>query len=215
MDGFVFDRAAPGKVYAHDASAWWRSDDAGRRFTKVEVKGPGMKEMMKGSLAGPQFQSLAQDGGDAKTFYAGSWSNRDPGTAVFRTTDAGKKWQPAGTGITSSGVKLLRSGGPGTVLAACGEDGLFRTTDGGKSWSRVAQGLKEDDVEAVVVSADGKVFAGTFDGVFRSTDGGTSWQAMNEGLTNTDVRALAIAGGSPARLYAGLAGGGVASTELP
>jgi photosystem II stability/assembly factor-like uncharacterized protein len=151
-------------------------------------------------------------------------------------------------------VKLLRSGGPGTVFAACGDDGLFRTTDGGKSWSRVrpgavqdlavdpgqsarvfaatpvglfrstdggatwsrvAQGLKEDDVEAVVVSGDGKVFAGTFDGVFRSVDGGTSWQAMNEGLTNTDVRALAIAGGSPARLYAGLAGGSVASTDLP
>ena len=38
---------------------------------------------------------------------------------------------------------------------------------------------------------------------------------MNEGLLNTDVRALAVAGGSPARLYAGLAGGSVFSTELP
>ena len=32
---------------------------------------------------------------------------------------------------------------------------------------------------------------------------------------STDVRALAIAGGSPARLYAGLAGGSVCSTDLP
>lgn len=35
---------------------------------------------------------------------------------------------------------------------------------------------------------------------------------MNDGLLNTDVRALAIGG---ARLYAGIAGGSVHSTDLP
>jgi hypothetical protein len=51
--------------------------------------------------------------------------------------------------------------------------------------------------------------------VFRSTDGGATWSPLNDGLLNTDVRALAIAGGTPSRLYAGLAGGSVFSTELP
>lgn len=77
------------------------------------------------------------------------------------------------------------------------------------------QGLEGDDVEAVVVSSDGAAFAGTFHGVFRSTDGGTTWKAMNEGLPNTDVRSLALAGGGPARLWAGLAGGSAWSTEVP
>jgi photosystem II stability/assembly factor-like uncharacterized protein len=254
IDGIVFDRESPKKVYANDASTWFRSEDGGRSFSKAEVKGPSMSDMMKGRLASPQFKSLVQDPADSKTFYAGSWSNSDPGTAVFKTIDGGKKWLPAGTGITSSSVALLRSATPGTVLAACGKDGLFRTTDGGKSWSlvrpgevqdlavdpsqsgrvyaatkeglfrstdagatwsRTAQGLEGDEVEAVAVARDGQAFAGTFHGVFRSTDGGATWKALNDGLVNTDVRALAIAGGSPARLYAGLAGGSVVSIELP
>jgi photosystem II stability/assembly factor-like uncharacterized protein len=254
IDGVVFDRESPKKVYAHDASSWFRSEDGGRSFSKAEMKGPSMSDMMKGRLAEPQFKSLVQDPADPKTFYAGSWSNSDPGTAVFKSTDGGRKWQPAGTGITGSNVKHLRSATPGTVLAACGRDGLFRTTDGGKSWnlvrpgevldlaveagpsgrafaatkeglfrstdggatwSRTAQGLEGDEVEAVAVTRDGQVFAGTFHGVFRSADGGATWKAMNDGLVNTDVRALAIAGGSPARLYAGLAGGSVVSIDLP
>jgi photosystem II stability/assembly factor-like uncharacterized protein len=213
-----------------------------------------MKDMMKGRLEDAEFKSLVQDPADSKVFYAGAWSNDEPGTAVFKTTDGGKKWQPSGTGITSKSVELLRSVAPGTVFAACGKEGLFRTSDGGKSWSlvrpgelkdlavdpskpervfvatkeglfrstdngatwsRATQGLKGDDVEAVTVSRDGTAFAGTFDGVFQSKDGGATWTALNEGLLNTDVRALAVAGGSPARLYAGLAGGSVWSTELP
>lgn len=252
--GIVFDRESPKKLYAHLSSRWWRSDDAGRTWSKVEGKGPSMSDMLKGKLAEAQFNSLVQDPADSKTFYAGSWSNQDPGTAVFRTADGGRKWQPAGTGISSSSVTHLRSATPGTVFAAGGKEGLFRTTDAGKSWSlvrpgelkdlavdpsrpqtiyvatkeglfrttdngatwsRTTQGLEGDDVEAVVVSRDGQAFAGTFHGVFRSTDGGTTWKTMNEGLLNTDVRALAVAGGSPARLYAGLAGGSVFSTELP
>ncbi len=254
IDGIAFDRESPKKVYAHDSSKWWRSEDTGRTWTKVESKGPSMKDMMKGRMEEAEFKSLVQDPADSKVFYAGAWSNDEPGTAVFKTTDGGKKWQPAGTGITSKSVELLRSVTPGTVFAACGKEGLFRTTDGGKSWSlvrpgdlkdlavdpskpervfvatkeglfrssdggatwsRATQGLKGDDVEAVTVSRDGQAFAGTFHGVFRSTDGGATWTALNEGLMNTDVRALAVAGGSPARLYAGLAGGSVVSTELP
>ena len=254
VDGFLFDRSSPKRIWAHRSSSWWRSEDAGRSWSRVEVKGPGMKEMLKGKLAEPQFRSLAQDPGDPKVLYAGSWSSREPGTAVFRTTDGGKKWQPAGTGIAASKVDLLRAVSPGTLFAACGDDGLFRTTDGGKSWSRVrpgevkdvaidpkepsrlfaatkkglfrsaddgatwsrvSQGLKEDEIEAVVVGPDGTAWAGAFDGVFRSADGGTTWQPASEGLANTDVRALAISGGSAPRLWAGLAGGSVVSTELP
>jgi photosystem II stability/assembly factor-like uncharacterized protein len=103
---------------------------------------------------------------------------------------------------------------PERVFAAT-EKGLFRSTDNGETWSAVTQGLKGNDVAAIVVSRDGHAFAGTFHGVFRSTNGGTTWAALLEGLVHTDVRALAIAGGSPARLYAGTAGGSVYSTELP
>jgi hypothetical protein len=49
----------------------------------------------------------------------------------------------------------------------------------------------------------------------KSTDGGATWKAFINGLVHSDVRAFSIAGGSPARLYAGTAGGSVYSTELP
>ncbi len=254
IDGILFDRQSPRRVYAHDGAKWWRSEDAGRSWQQVEVPEPSMRDMMRGKLSGPDFKSLAQDLGDPKIFYAGgSWSKDMGGVAVNKSTNGGKKWEAAGTGITGS-VTLLRPAAPGVVFAATGKEGVYRTADGAKSWSlvrpgeirdlaidparperlfvatkqglyrssdsgatwtKVSKGIKDDDVEAVVASSSGKVFCGTFHGVFVSTDGGDTWSALNDGLPNTDVRALAIAGGNPARLYAGVAGGSVYSIEVP
>ncbi len=191
IDGIVFDRESPKKVYAHDASSWFRSEDGGRSFTRAEMKGPSMKDMLKGNLTGPQFQSLVQDPGDAKILYAGSWSNGDPGTAVFKTTDGGKKWQPSGAGITSKNVDLLRSAAPGTVFAACGEDGLFRTTDGGRSWSLVRPGKVQD--LAVDPGRPERVWAATEGGLFRSADNGATWNRATQGLEGDDIAAVVVA----------------------
>ena len=245
IDGLLFDRQAAKRVYAHDGARWWRSEDGGRSWQKVDVPEPGLRDMMKGKIEGPNFKSLAQDAGDPKIFYAGGhWSKDMGGAAVNRSSNGGKKWEPAGAGITGD-VTLLRAAAPGVVFAAT-KDGIFRTADGGKSWSSVRAGeindlavdparvfvatkkglygsddngatwkkaaLKDDEVEAVAISPSGKVFCGTFHGVFVSADGGSTWNAMNDGLLNTDVRALAVGG---SRLYAGLAGGSVYSTELP
>jgi photosystem II stability/assembly factor-like uncharacterized protein len=131
---------------------------------------------------------------------------------LFRTNDGGKSWSLVRPGEIQD--LAVDPSHPERVFTAT-KEGLFRSTDNGATWGRTTQGLKGDDVAAVVVLREGQVFAGTFHGVFWSTDGGATWKALNEGLVNTDVRALAIAGGSPARLYAGLAGGSVSSTELP
>jgi photosystem II stability/assembly factor-like uncharacterized protein len=189
--GIVFDRDSPRKTYACDGSRWWRSDDAGRTWSKVEVKGPSMKDMLKGKLAEPQFRSLVQDPADSKTFYSGSWSGREPGTAVFKTVDGGKTWQPAGTGITSSSVTLLRSAAPGTVFGAGGKEGLFRTTDGGKSWSLVRPGEIQD--LAVDPGHPERVFAATGEGLFRSADSGATWSRTTQGLKGDDVAAVVVA----------------------
>jgi photosystem II stability/assembly factor-like uncharacterized protein len=254
IDGVLFDRQSPKRIYAHDRAQWWRSEDAGRSWQEEKVPEPSMRDMMKGKLSGPGFNGLAQDLGDPKIFYAGgSWSSSTGGAAVNKSTNGGKKWEATGAGITGD-VTLLRPAAPGIVYAVAGKEGVYRTGDGGKSWSRVRPGeindlavdptkperlfvatkeglhrstdsgatwtnvskaLKEQDVEAVVVSSSGKVFLGSFQGVFVSSDAGDKWTAMNDGLLNTDVRALAIAGGPAPRLYAGVAGGSVHSTELP
>jgi len=247
IDGVVFDRQSPKRLYAHYNSKWWRSEDAGRSWQQVEVPEPGMRDMIRGKIGSPAFNGLAQDAGDPKIFYAGgSWSKDLGGVPVNKSTNGGKKWDPAGAGITGT-VTMLRSPAPGVVIAVAGKDGVYRSSDGAKTftlvrpgeikdiavdaskmyvatkvglyrssdngatWSR-APGIKEDEVEAVVMAPNGKVFCGTFDGVFVSSDGGSTWTAFNEGLVNTDVRALAIGG---SRLYAGFAGGSLQSIELP
>ena len=254
IGGVVFDRQSPKRLYVHDAGRWWRSEDAGRSWQEIEVPQPGVRDLMRGKIGGPAFQALAQDAADPKIFYAGgSWSKDAGEVPVNKSTNGGKKWDPAGAGI-SGNVTVLRAAAQGVVYAAA--DGVYRTSDGAKSWSlvrpgevkdvavdpsnpqrlfvltkegvyrstdsganwkKVSDGIKtEEEIEAVVVApSGGKVFAGTFEGVFVSADGGDTWKAMNDGLTNTDVRALAISGGSTPRLYAGVAGGSVHSTELP
>lgn len=129
---------------------------------------------------------------------------------VFRTADGGKSWSSIRPGdVNDLAVDPTK---PERVYVAT-KEGLYRSSDSGATWSKAT--LKGDEFEAVVVSpTDGKVFAGTFGGVFVSADGGATWKPLNDGLTNVDVRALAI-GGSPARLYAGIAGGSVQSIELP
>jgi photosystem II stability/assembly factor-like uncharacterized protein len=259
LDGILFDRQSPETVWAFDGSSAWRSSDGGRSFRALEKKEPSMRELMKGNVGSAQFRSLAQDPGNPRILYAGSWSNDEPGQAVWKSVDAGKTWKPAGEGLPADDVTLLRSAAPGAVYAVVGK-ALFRTGDGGAKWIAAGSGLPPgeelrevaidptlptrlfvatgkglflsadggatfqkagsalagEDVEAVAAAPGGQLFAGSFRGVFASRDGGATWTAMNDGLVENDVRALAV-GGAPGslRLWAGTAGGGVASIALP
>jgi len=68
-------------------------------------------------------------------------------------------------------------------------------------------------VRALVLTANGHLFAGTAQGVFRSRDQGESWTPVNTGLTNTAILALAL---DPRQvLYAGTEGGGVFRSRSP
>ena len=63
-------------------------------------------------------------------------------------------------------------------------------------------------VQAMVITQDGELFAGTFGvGVFRSQNGGKSWEPMNVGLT--DHFLLCLATNSQGHVYAGTVRGGV------
>jgi photosystem II stability/assembly factor-like uncharacterized protein len=193
LDGVVFDRQSPKVVYAHDGAKWWRSQDAGKSWQEIEVPQPGMRDMMRGKMSGPDFRSLAQDAGDPKIFYAGgSWMKETGGAPVNKSTNGGKKWEPAGAGITGT-VTLLRAAAPGVVFAVAGKDGVYRTSDGGKSWSLVRPGEIQD--LAVDPTKPERIFVVTKEGLFRSADNGATWTKLSKGIKGDDVEAVAVSSG--------------------
>jgi photosystem II stability/assembly factor-like uncharacterized protein len=210
-DGVLFDRSSPQTLYVFDTSRWWRSTDGGRTFQEVKGKEPSMRDMMKGNLESAQFKSLAQDAADAKTFYAGSWSNSTPGNAIFKSTDAGKTWKSSGAGVPNEDVTRLRCG-LGAVFAISEKKALYRSTDGGKSWAAIA-GLPDAELRDVVVdtSAPGRVLVPTKAGLYRSADNGATWEKAGSALAEEDVEAVVAAPGGA--LFAGSFHGVFKSTD--
>lgn len=189
IDGLLFDRQSAKTVYAFDGARWWRSDDAGRAWREIEVPQPGMRDMLKGKISGPSFNSLAQDPGDAKIFYAGgSWSKDMGGAAVNKSINGGKKWEAAGAGIKGD-VKLLRAAGPGALFAVT-KEGIYRTADGAKSWTLVRPGESND----LAVDA-AQVFVATKEGLYHSADSGATWTKVSKGIKGDEVEAVAASGG--------------------
>ncbi|MDQ1347208.1 MAG: hypothetical protein QG573_577, partial [Acidobacteriota bacterium] len=204
LDGMLFDGRSPETVWAFDTSSAWRSNDGGRSFRGLEKKEPSMREMMKGSLASAQFRSLAQDPGNPNILYAGSWSNDDPGQAVWKSVDGGKTFKPAGQGLPGDDVTLLRAAAPGVVYAVVGK-ALFRTDDGSAKWVAVGSGLPGSDtvLRDLVVdpTESASLFVATEKGLFLSHDRGASFAKAGSALAEEDVEAVAVA--PDGKLFAG------------
>ena len=63
-------------------------------------------------------------------------------------------------------------------------------------------------IQAVAISSEDKIYAGTFGlGVFSSTDGGKTWNAANSDLSNKNV--LAVSTKNKGAIFVGTFGGGV------
>ncbi len=145
------------------------------------------------------------------TLYAGM----DGGSrGVFKSTDSGRTWAAASTGLTNPYVHALAINPttPATLYAGTSVGGVFRSADSGGTWTAASTGLTNQQVYALVINpaTPATLYAGTYGGgVFKSTDSGATWAASNTGLTNLYVSALAISPTTPATLYAGSPGGGV------
>ena len=145
---------------------------------------------------------------------------------VFKSTDAGVNFAPAGSANTIVSLLAIDPVHPGVLYAAT-FSGLYKSVDSGASWSPINQGLDQIAAHASVnvllvdpARADVLYLAASGYGVFRSTEGGANWAAFNDGLTFLDVRSLALSQRDPAAprgrrsgvrgpntLYAGTLGG--------
>jgi photosystem II stability/assembly factor-like uncharacterized protein len=139
---------------------------------------------------------------------------------VFRSTDGGVNFAPAGFANTLVVRLVIDPIHPGVLYAATsgsypgGFSELYKSVDSGASWSPINQGLDQivavhAPVNALLVDparADVLYLATSGYGVFRSTDGGANWAAFNDGLTFLDVRSLALSRRDPAAPCGGRSG---------
>jgi len=138
------------------------------------------------------------------------------GGGAFRSTNNGDSWTVINTGIPFIGsgnsyIYAFAFNAAGHIFAATG-DRVLRSTNNGDSWTRVSAGLTSNLINALAISPNGHIFAGsTGGGIFRSTDNGNNWSAVNTGLTNLNIGSLVI--NSNGHIFAGSANGVFRSTD--
>ncbi|WP_125781585.1 rhombosortase-dependent cadherin domain-containing protein [Pseudoalteromonas rubra] len=114
---------------------------------------------------------------------------------VWKTTDAGKSWQPMSDLATNLAVTTLTfaPNDPNTIYAGTGEgffnadalrgDGIFKSTDGGVSWEQLEATSGNElfhYTNKIVFSKNdpATLYAATRGGVQRSKDLGASWETV-------------------------------------
>jgi len=124
---------------------------------------------------------------------------------VWKTTNGGKRWKAAGTGLANIAVNsmAMHPRDRNTLYVGTGEGyfredirgtglplrggGIFRTSDGGSTWQFLESTGGEDFwfVNDLVFSPDGgRIYAATRTGLWRSGDAGDSWKRiLNPGVT--------------------------------
>jgi len=141
--------------------------------------------------------------GEANNRQSSSWGN-----GVYKSTDAGKTWQPMGLAETRHiGRIVVHPTDPNTVwVAALGrlwgpskERGVYKTTDGGKTWSNVLYINEDTGVSDIAVDprSPGTAIAAAYQrrrtvfgysgsgpggGLYKTTDGGATWKKLEKGL---------------------------------
>jgi photosystem II stability/assembly factor-like uncharacterized protein len=110
---------------------------------------------------------------------------------VFRSTDGGARWAPAG--LAGRRVNDLVWLGP--FLYAATDAGLFRTEDMGRNWVALNQGIEGRAATRLLFplapASGAEMFLGTERGVYWSGDGGLSWRPKAPSLAGDAIRALA------------------------
>jgi len=155
---------------------------------------------------------------EPETFYFGA-----AGGGVFKTTDAGRTWEPIfNEGPPSIGALAVAPSDPKTIYVGTGQvtsrydgaagEGAFKSKDAGATFTPI--GLEATrhlgailvdprDADVVLVAALGHAFGANPErGVYRSEDGGATWQRTLFVSENTGAVDLASDPASPDVVFA-------------
>jgi photosystem II stability/assembly factor-like uncharacterized protein len=167
-------------------------------------------------------RSIAATGvvSDPKTYYFGS-----VGGGVWKTTDAGRSWQPISDGqfkTSSVGAIAVSQSDPNTIYVGMGEacvrgnasngDGVYKSLDGGRTWKNVGLQLTyhigsvlihPKNPAIVYVAALGHLWGPNPErGVYRSSDGGQTWKLVLTKGSEAGAVDLAMDPSNPRTIYA-------------
>lgn len=193
----AIDPASSTRVYAGTSRGLFRTIDGGNKW--VSRLGPGTAGAVRAIAIDPSTPTTVYAAGEVTLVTSGN-----TGT-VYKSTDSGTTWSPAGTGLPAFEPTIALAIDPVTpsILYAATLAGLFKTTDSGSTWTAAGTGLPSS-VRALVIdpAAPSTVYAATPAGVFKTTTGGASWASASVGLAQRDVTALAIDPADTGALYA-------------
>ena len=175
------------------------------------------QENVEQHLKGLAPVSLSLDERDSTRMYAGTWAK-----GLWRSTDTGRSWEPAGDGIphaeiTAVAVERAGDSHPGVVYAGTEPSTLSRSEDGGETWheltaltdlpsaTRWSFPPKPETHHVRWIEADptveGRLYVAIEAGALvRSTDGGDTWQDRVQGGP-IDTHAAATHPAAGGRLY--------------
>ena len=173
VTSLVVDPRSPTTVYAGRNSRWadgmsyhqavYKTTNGGRTWRALDLRGEPVAIT-------------------PTAVYAAAGGPR--GTArLVRSTDGGRSWQPADSGLPSTYVWGLAfdPSTPATLYAAMGRRGVFESNDGGTRWRAVGIPARYGEVTAIALdpSHPRTVYAATSAGVATSHDGGRNWRIVN------------------------------------
>jgi photosystem II stability/assembly factor-like uncharacterized protein len=176
----------------------FKSSDGGESFTESSQGIPIEAQTSVGFIA--------VDPNDSNLVYAGFTRHESViSLGIYKSTNAGKTWEPANEGLTDSNNVLsaqdklfatLQGTGSrdvrhlvidpvnhGTIFAATA-GGVFKSINTGTKWSNANTGITTQNIYTLAISPRNSnvLYAATADGVFKTKDGGASWYAVNLGL---------------------------------
>ena len=209
--------AAPARhdlLFAASQDDVLKSSDGGKTWVRLVIQPrivPGRAPQHFGRIRIQSLQAVTQL--DKLVLFAGTQSG------LFRSSDAGKSWEPAGNGIAGLSVEAIYAPPSGASrLAVRTGIGLFVSDDGARNW-RLAP-LPEANYYiydvALPVDRDGPILAATSRGLLRSLDGGAHWNLVTDGIPAQTVNSVRFHPGQSSdaflvqygKVYRSLDGGG-------
>jgi YVTN family beta-propeller protein len=184
--------------YAADGTLFWSLDEMDRYVVLKSTDGGQSWEEVLSQTA--QLLAMSPDYPRDHTVYAVL-----SGAGLMRSTDEGKTWQAANSGlfyeyVAFSDLVLSPSFAEDKTLYALftasrseGTPRLYRSTDGGDNWKVLEDAIP---ISTFALLPDGDLLLGTVDGRIHSLSaGGLVWEDLTVGLDGMDIYDLAISPG--------------------